>query len=262
MIGAIIGDIVGSRFEFNNYRSKDFELFGPGCIYTDDSVMTIAVAKALRLSDKDFLDLSALAIKCMQEYGRAYPYCGYGGSFFHWIFSEDPKPYGSYGNGAAMRISPVGWISDDMEQVKRLSKAVTAVSHDHPESIKGAESVATAILLARKGKSMEEIKDYINRNYYKIDFTLDQIRDSYQFDESCQGTLPQAFQAFFESVDYEDALRNAVSVGGDSDTMACIAGGIAEAYYGVPENLIDKAFEILPQSLTEEVELFLKKLKE
>lgn len=249
MLGAIIGDIVGSRFEFNNYRSKDFELFTEECFVTDDSIMTIAVAKALIESKEDYLDLGNQAIKWMQELGRPYPNCGFGGSFYHWIYSDNPKPYNSYGNGAAMRISPVGWVAKDIEQAKRLSKAVTEVSHNHPEGIKGAESVAVSIVLARQGKSIEEIKKYINEHYYKIDFKLDEIRETYKFNETCQDTVPQALQAFFESNSFEDAIRNAISIGGDSDTLAAITGSVAEVYYGVPKWMKEKVFWYLDERL-------------
>ncbi len=251
MIGAIIGDIVGSRFEFNNHRSKEFELFTEECFVTDDSIMTIAVAKALMESKVDYSDLGEKAIKCIQELGRPYPDCGYGGSFYYWIYSNNPKPYNSYGNGAAMRISSVGWVAKDIEQAKRLSKAVTEVSHNHPEGIKGAESVAVAVLLARQGKSIDEIKRYINEHYYKIDFTLNEIRETYQFNETCQDTVPQALQAFFESTSFEDAIRNAISIGGDSDTLAAITGGVAEAYWGIPNSLINKAKKYLDLRLLE-----------
>jgi len=251
LLGAIIGDIVGSRFEFNNYRSKDFELFTEECFFTDDSIMTIAVAKALMESKEDYSDLGEKAIKCMQELGRPYPDCGFGGSFYHWIYSDNPKPYNSYGNGAAMRISPVGWVAKDIEQAKRLSKAVTEVSHNHPEGIKGAESVAVAIVLARQGKSIDEIKEYVNEHYYKIDFKLDEIRATYKFNETCQDTVPPALQAFFESNSFEDAIRNAISIGGDSDTLAAITGSVAEAYYGMPGWMKEKALGYLDERLLE-----------
>lgn len=258
MIGAIIGDIVGSIYEFNNHRSKDFEFFGQGCFATDDSIMTIAVAKALMDCNGDYTDLGAKAIKAMQELGRPYPNCGFGGFFYNWIYSDNPKPYNSYGNGAAMRISPVGWVAKDIKQAKRLSKAVTEVSHNHIEGIKGAESVAVAIVLARQGKTIDEIRKYITERYYLLDFTLDEIRDTYQFNVTCQGTVPQAFQAFFESTSFEDAIRNAISIGGDSDTLAAITGGIAEAYYGVPEWIKDKAKVILNDRVYESLLRILK----
>lgn len=249
MIGAIIGDIAGSIYEFDNHRSKDFELFSRRCFFTDDTVMTLAVANALRLCGGDYTNLSALTVESMQKIGRPYPDCGYGGKFLRWMYSDNPEPYSSFGNGAAMRISPVGMAAKDVSEAKKLSCAVTKISHNHPEGIKGAESVAAAIVLAREGKTKEEIRKYIAENYYAIDFTLDGIRSSYRFNETCQNTVPQAFEAFFESEDFEDAIRNAISVGGDSDTLAAITGGIAEVYYGVPKALESKALSYLDERL-------------
>ena len=270
IIGAIIGDVVGSRFEHKNHRSKDFELFTEACFVTDDSIMTLAVAKALLETDKVALEgpnntrhdakylniLSKNTIVTMQEIGRVYPDCGYGGSFGRWIFSMNPKPYGSYGNGAAMRISPVGAIAESVDEVKLLSRAVTVISHNHVEGLKGAEATAMAIYLARTGHSKDEIREYVLDNYYEIDFTLDEIRDSYRFDVTCQGTVPQAIQAFLEADSFEDAIRNAISIGGDSDTLAAITGSIAEAYYGVPDDLVEKALGYLDDELLEIYEAF------
>ena len=270
MIGAIIGDVVGSRFEHKNHRSKDFELFTDECFVTDDSIMTLAVTKALLETDKvvfegpnntrhdaEYLNiLSKNIIVTMQEIGRVYPNCGYGGNFSRWIFSKNPKPYGSYGNGAAMRISPVGAIAESVYEVKLLARAVTAISHNHVEGLKGAEATAMAIYLARTGHSKDEIREYILDNYYEIDFTLDEIRDSYRFDVTCQGTVPQAIQAFLEADSFEDAIRNAISIGGDSDTLAAITGSIAEAYYGVPDDLVEKALGYLDDELLEIYEAF------
>lgn len=249
MIGAIIGDIVGSRYEFNNHRSKEFELFDNHCFFTDDTVMTLAVAAALKRCGGDYGGLSSLTVKSMQDIGRHYPSCGYGGKFGRWMYSDNPAPYNSFGNGAAMRVSPVGMAAKDISEAKALSYAVTSVTHNHPEGIKGAESVAVAIVLARGGRTKEEIKKYIEENYYAIDFTLDGIRKIYRFNETCQDTVPQAFEAFFESEDFEDAIRNAISVGGDSDTLAAITGGVAEAYYGVPKALEEKALSYLDERL-------------
>lgn len=251
MLGAIIGDIVGSRFEWDNHKSKNFDLFTLGCSPTDDSIMSLAVAKALLASKEDWSRLSENAVKYMQEIGRDYPNCGYGGNFFYWILSDNPQPYASYGNGAAMRISAVGFVADSIEQAKYLSQAVTQVSHNHPEGIKGAEAVAIAIFLARKGYSLLEIRNYIERHYYPMDFTLDQIREAYIFDVTCQGSVPQAFQAFFESENFEDAIRNAISIGGDSDTIAAICGGLAEAYYGIPDSIRQEALSFLDERLLE-----------
>lgn len=249
MLGAIIGDIVGSRFEWNNNKSKQFEFMTYKCSVTDDSIMSLAIAKALLESKSDYSDLSEKAVKYMQEIGRHYPYCGYGGQFRKWIFSDNPSPYGSYGNGAAMRVSACGFVAKSIEEAKMLSKAVTEVTHNHPEGLKGAEATAVAIFLARSGKNILEIRDYITKSYYPLNFTLDEIRESYQFNESCQGTVPQAFEAFFESKDFEDAIRNAVSIGGDSDTLAAITGGIAEAYYGIPTEIRKHALTFLDERL-------------
>lgn len=249
MLGAIIGDIVGSRFEWNNNRSKQFEFLNEKCFFTDDSVMTLAVAKAILESQKDYSDLGAKAVQYMQAIGRNYPDCGYGLSFFNWIFASNPKPYGSYGNGAAMRVSACGFAASSLEEAVTLSRAVTEVTHNHPEGMKGAEATAVAIFLARNGKSISEIGDYVNKNYYPIDFKLDEIRTSYLFNETCQGTVPQAIEAFLESTSFEDAIRNAISIGGDSDTLAAITGGIAEAYYGIPDEIRNSALAFLDERL-------------
>lgn len=248
MIGAIIGDIAGSRFEWHNIKSKEFELLPEGkhCRPTDDSVMTLAVAKAI-LSSESPEDLSRNAVSCMQSFGRKYPHAGYGGRFKGWIHSDDPQPYKSYGNGAAMRVSPCGFAAESLEEAISMADAVTRVTHNHPEGMKAAEAVAAVIFLAREGKEMAEIRDYVEKNYYKIDFTLDDIRDDYSFHVSCQRSVPQAFEAFFESVSFEDAIRNAISIGGDSDTIAAIAGGMAEAYYGVPQELRERAETFLDE---------------
>lgn len=185
----------------------------------------------------------------MQEIGRKYPDCGYGLMFAEWIFSEDPRPYNSFGNGAAMRISPVGFVARTEGEARRLSQVVTAVTHNHEEGIRGAEAVALAIYMARFAFGKDEIREKIQRNYYSLDFTLDGIRDSYQFNKTCQETVPQAIQAFLESISFEDAIRNAISIGGDSDTLAAITGGIAEVYYGVPEQLKEKALSYLDDEL-------------
>lgn len=248
MLGAIIGDIVGSRFEWHNHRSKDFELFTNRCFATDDSIMTLAAAKAIIESKKDLTALGTAAVKNMQELGRKYPNAGYGGHFGMWLYETDPKPYNSWGNGSAMRVSACGFAADSLEEAIALSKAVTEVTHNHPEGIKGAEATAVAIFMARTGKSIDEIREYIEAHYYKIDFTLDEIRDTYKFNESCQNTVPQALEAFFESTGFEDAIRNAISIGGDSDTLAAITGGMAQACYGIPENIRKSALGFLDET--------------
>lgn len=251
MIGPVIGDIVGSRFEFNNCRSKVFDLFTKESFFTDDTVMSLALCQALlEFKREDNAEsLEKLAVKQMQSVGRHYPHSGYGGRFFGWVFDDDPKPYNSFGNGAAMRVSGCGYVANSIEEAIALSKSVTAVTHNHPEGIKGAEATAVAVYLARTGKTMQEIREFIEERYYKIDFTLDQIRPTYQFNETCQNTVPQAFAAFFESNSFEDCVRNSISVGGDSDTLAAIACGIAEPYFGVTDEMRNVAFGYLDERL-------------
>lgn len=249
MLGAIIGDTVGSRFEWHNHRSKDFDFLTYKCEPTDDSIMTLAIAKAILKSEGDVNKLPDLAVRYMQQLGRLYPDAGYGGAFRKWIRSNNPKPYGSFGNGAAMRVSPVGFTAKSLDEAKAMSKAVTKVTHNHPEGIKGAEATTVAIFMALHGKSMLEIRDYIDKNYYPMNFTLDGIRGSYQFNETCQDTVPQAMMAFFESTGFEDAIRNAISIGGDSDTLAAITGGIAEAYYGIPSEIRKHELTFLDERL-------------
>lgn len=263
MIGAIIGDIVGSRFEFNNYKSKDFEMFTENCRVTDDSIMTFAVAKAIMETEKKMypsLDghdfdydyyplLESMTIKYMQEIGRKYPNCGYGSMFKQWVFSENPKPYNSFGNGAAMRISPVGFTARTEREACRLSEAVTRTTHNNDEGIKGAEATTVAIFMMRHGFTKSEIQNKISRNYYSLDFTIDGIRNTYHFNGTCQKTVPQAIVAFLESTSFEEAIRIAISLGGDSDTLAAITGSIAEAYYGVPEDIKKNALTYLDSDL-------------
>lgn len=249
MIGAIIGDIVGSRFEWNNIKNKEFELLNYKCFFTDDSIMSLAIAKAILECKSDYADLSKKTIYWMQKIGRKYPNCGYGGSFYDWIYSDNPSPYNSYGNGAAMRVSACGLVAKSIEEAITLSRKVTEISHNHPEGIKGAEATAVAIYLAKSGVNILDIRDYINDNYYPMNFKLDDIRASYQFNETCQETVPQAIEAFLESNNFEDAIRNAISIGGDSDTIAAITGSIAEAYYGVPTGIRKHALTFLDEEL-------------
>ena len=249
MLGAIIGDIVGSRFEWNNIKSKEFDFLNYKCEVTDDSIMSLAIAKAILDCKDNYDDLGELAVKSMQEVGRPYPNCGYGGMFRKWMYSDNPEPYNSYGNGAAMRVSACGFVAKTIDEAILLSRKVTEVTHNHEEGLKGAEATTVCIFFARTGKNMLEIRDYVDKHYYSMNFTLDSIRDSYQFDETCQGTVPQAIMAFLESSDFEDAIRNAISIGGDSDTLAAITGGIAEAYYGVPTNIRKHALTFLDEDL-------------
>ncbi len=242
MYGALIGDIAGSRFESENQKSKDFEIFSKYDTYTDDSIMTIAVGKALLESKKSgFKDLEEQLLIYMHEIGRKYPYCGYGGSFYRWIMEGKTEPYNSFGNGSGMRTSCCGWFADSLEQTLDLARQCAAVTHNHPEGIKGAQAISACIYLARTGHSKEEIRAYVNEHFYNLDFTLDEIREDYSFDVTCQGSCPQAIEAFLESVSFEDCIRNAISIGGDSDTIGAMAGSIAEAFYGIPEGFIEKA---------------------
>lgn len=268
MIGAIVGDIAGSRFEFCNLKSKEFVLlaaedeaeWGPASCFTDDTVMTLAVAQALadwrESGSSDSGELSTMAVRAMQDFGRRYPRAGYGGHFAQWISEADPRPYNSWGNGAAMRVSACGWAGRTLDEVKAMSLAVTEVTHNHPEGIKGAEATAVCVFLARQGKSKDEIGAYVRANYYPLDFTLDDIRAGYSFDVSCQGSVPQALEAFFEATSFEDAIRNAISIGGDSDTIGAITGSIAGAYYGVPNDIRNKALSYLDDFQRETISEF------
>ena len=245
IIGAVIGDVIGSVFEWNNIKKTDFDLFNPKCDFTDDTVLTIAVADCI-LNKKDFA-------KTIWEYGRKYRGRGYGGSFRNWLQEDDLKPYGSFGNGSAMRASAVGFAYIDIETVMDVAKQSAEVTHNHPEGIKGAQATATSIFLSRQGKSKQEIKDYITQTFdYNLDFTLDEIRPTYKFDVTCQGSVPQAIVAFLESSDFENAIRLAISIGGDSDTIACISGGIASAFYKqIPTEIMDFVVDKLPNEYIE-----------
>ncbi|MBD2150521.1 ADP-ribosylglycohydrolase family protein [Pseudanabaena sp. FACHB-1277] len=250
MLGAIVGDIVGSIYEFNNHRSKDFPLFGKGCDFTDDTVLTVAVADCL-MNNGNYAEY-------IKNYARKYTGRGYGGRFAQWVESDSMEPYNSWGNGSAMRVSPVGFYFDNLQRVSFEAKRSAEVTHNHPEGIKGAQATAAAIILARKGQDKELIKTHISKLFnYDLNRTLDEIRPVYQFNESCQETVPEAIIAFLESTDFEDAIRNAISLGGDSDTLACITGGIAEAFYGgVPKDIAAKALSYLDPDLREVVEEF------
>ncbi|TNF91945.1 MAG: ADP-ribosylglycohydrolase family protein [Gammaproteobacteria bacterium] len=250
MLGAIAGDVIGSVFEHRNTKSKDFELFDDTSCFTDDTVLTIASADAI-LNDRDYTEV-------LKEYHARYPRAGYGGSFRGWANSQNSKPYNSWGNGSAMRTSPVGFANDTLEEALAQAEAFAAVTHNHPEGIKGAQAVSAAILLARKGISKDHIKRFIETKFeYNLDTTLDEIRPTYRFDVSCQGSVPQAIRAFLESTDFEDTIRNAISIGGDSDTIACIAGGIAEAFYkGVPGDIKQETLDRLDDRMKKTITLF------
>ncbi len=271
MLGAIIGDIVGSVYEWKNIKTKNFPLFGDDCFFTDDTVMTCAVAEAIMSGGarEDFID-------ALKKYGRMYPDAGYGGRFRKWLFTDDRKPYDSYGNGSAMRVSPCAWAADlkSAAEIGKLpaivgkrAKLSAEVTHNHPEGIKGALATADAIFMCRfyfggycldgekpinddPNECKRRVREHIEREYgYDLSTTIDEIRPTYRFDESCQGSVPQAIIAFLESEDFEDAIRNAISIGGDSDTLAAIAGSIAEAAYGIPDQIKEKAHTYLDEPL-------------
>lgn len=269
MLGAIIGDIVGSIYEWNNIKTKDFNLFSKKCFFTDDTVMTVAVADAIMNGGK-----SEDYIESMKLWGKSYLNRGYGGAFYKWLISNSSEPYNSWGNGSAMRVSPCGWVAkldipieEGLKQTEDLAKASAEVTHNHPEGIKGAQAAAAAIFYMRHGKSKnavkeykEILKDYIQNKYkYELQYTLDEIRPTYTFNESCQGTVPQAIISFLESNDFEDAIRNAISLGGDSDTLAAITGSIAEAAYGIPEDIKEKTLSYFNDPLDEPIKDLYKK---
>ena len=250
MLGAIIGDVVGSPYEFGAEKTKDFPLFTPSCRPTDDSVLTIAVGCACAEADCDEEgEFKKTLCERMREIGRLYPDAGYGELFYRWLMDDEGEPYGGYTNGAAMRVSPVAWAVDELEDAERLAKWSAEITHDHPEGIKGAQAVAAAVFLARKGYDKAAIRRYISRKYYDLDFTVEEIRPGYRHDMTCEGSVPQAIVCFLDSEDFEDAIRNAISLGGDGDTQACIAGAIAEAFYGIPEDLQEKVFEYVDETL-------------
>ncbi|HNW05072.1 MAG TPA: ADP-ribosylglycohydrolase family protein [Oscillospiraceae bacterium] len=250
MFGAIIGDIAGSRYEFHNIKTTDFPLMDDGCFFTDDTVMTVAVAEGLMNGRRDPEKTEAAIVKAMQKYGRMFPDAGYGERFGEWLQSESPKPYGSYGNGSAMRVSPVAEYFRTLDEVERFAEISARVTHNHPEGIRGAQAVAAAAFLAESGRDRLYIKRYVELKYhYDLSRSLDTIRPNYAYDVTCQGTVPQAITAFLLSESYEDAIRKAISLGGDSDTLAAIAGGIAGAFYGVPKALKDRARAMLDKRL-------------
>jgi ADP-ribosylglycohydrolase len=250
IIGAVAGDIIGSVYEWHNVKTVDFDLFCHRSKFTDDSVLTLATMDAI-INQKNYAE-------SYQLFGRNYPHRGYGGHFRSWIHSGNPEPYNSWGNGSAMRVSPVGWYGNSLDEVMAEAQKSAEVTHNHPEGIKGAQSTAVAVYMARTGKSKDEIKRFIMDTFqYDLDRKIDDIRPGYQFDVSCQGSVPEAIIAFLESTDFENAIRLAISIGEDSDTIACITGGIAEAYYqAIPAYIIENVLKILPEELVKIAEEF------
>ncbi|MBQ2680059.1 MAG: ADP-ribosylglycohydrolase family protein [Firmicutes bacterium] len=263
MLGAIFGDIVGSVYETDPDLDYNFPLLKPESRPTDDSIMTIAVAKALMETyGKSDDEIRNAVVKNMQKFGRMYMDAGYGRLFMEWLKAEDPKPYNSFGNGSGMRVSPVGWMYDSLEETLRIAKLTAEVTHNHPEGIKGAQAVAAAVFMARTGCDKEEIRKYIEETFdYDLSRTLAQIKPTYKFHETCQKSVPESIISFYEAECFEDAVRNAVYLRGDTDTMACMAGAIAEAYFGMPEEFRDEAVLRLDEPLKEVVFEFLDFLK-
>ena len=254
LFGAIIGDIVGSKYEFDNIRTKDFLFFENDMFFTDDTVMSIAVFEALKNTrENNYTNLKEETVRQLKKYGRMYPNCSYGVRFRHWLISDEPQPYNSYGNGSAMRISSVGYFANSIDEVKKLSRVISEVSHNHPEGVKGAEATAIAIYMALNKKSKSEIKEYIEKNYYSLDFEYEELVKNYRFNETCQDTVPQALYCFFISDSFEDAIRCGISIGGDSDTLCAIVGSIAEAYYGVDREMMKRVSYYLDDFLLEKL---------
>ena len=264
MYGAILGDMVGAPYEFDRgNKSKDFEMFNRDVHFTDDSVMTFAIADAILKAgvDADEQTMKDSFAACMQKWGNKYPHAGYGGRFAGWLRSRDPQPYNSWGNGSAMRVSPVGWLFDTMERTREVAGWSAEVTHNHPEGVKGAEAVAAAIFMARTGSGKAEIRDYVIRNFgYNLSRTCDEIRPGYHHVESCMETVPEAITAFLEGNDFEGAIRTAVSLGGDCDTLTCITGSIAEAFFGIPAEMIQEVEKRLEDNMIKVLQRFNEKL--
>ncbi len=249
MLGALVGDIIGSVYEFSNTKSTDFELFYGGSNFTDDSVMTLAVAKWLV---EDEAHTIHYLIYCMQELGDRHPYAGYGGRFAGWLGEENPQPYNSWGNGAGMRVSPVGLYAKTLDEALALAALTASVSHNHPEGVKGAQAIATSVFLCKQGKSKQEIKDYVEKTFgYNLHRTIAEIRPRYGFDVSCQGSVPEAIIAFLEGNSFEEVIRLAISLGGDSDTIGAMAGAIAACMYPIPDEIAERCDNILTDDLRE-----------
>jgi ADP-ribosylglycohydrolase len=247
MFGAVAGDIIGSVYEFWNTKSTDFELFNKNSRFTDDSVMTLAVAKWLI---EDGSHSAFQLIKCMQELGQRHPNAGYGGRFIEWLFEEEPQPYNSWGNGAGMRVSPVALYAQTLEETLELAEITASVSHNHPEGVKGAQAIATSVFLCKQGKSKQEIKEYVEQTFgYNLHRTIAEIRPRYRFDVSCQGSVPEAIIAFLEGNSFEEVIRLAISLGGDSDTIGAMAGAMAACRYPIPEEIAERCDSLLTEDL-------------
>lgn len=256
MLGAIAGDMIGAPYEFNGLKTKDFPLFTERSGFTDDTVLSVAVAEMLLTKDESERNYT----QAFKTYGRRYPNPtgGYGARFHSWVWSDNSEPYGSWGNGSAMRVSPIGFAFQDLDTVLAEAKRSAEVTHNHAEGIKGAQATAAAIFLARTGKTKADIKTYVESQFgYDLSRTVDEVRPTYEFNESCQGTVPEALIAFLDATDFEDAIRNAVSLGGDSDTLTCITGGIAEAFYGMPEAIAQEVFARLDDHLSRTTRKFI-----
>ena len=258
MEGAFIGDVVGCMYEWKRKKTKDFPLFQPRCHATDDSFMTLAVAMAFRDAKAagrldDGVVVLPLLIKYMQALGRKYPHAGFGHKFKQWLFQDNPQPYGSFGNGAAMRVSPAGWFGESIEQVQQLAVWSAAVSHNEESSYDAAKAVAGAVFLARHKASKKDIRTYLEQ-FYPLNFTIDEIRDTYHGDTTCDGSVPEALACFLDSTDFEDAIRNAISLGADADTQAAIAGSIAEPFYGIPDPILQAGRKFYTVEMREFIE--------
>ena len=269
MLGAIIGDMVGAPYEFDRGgKTKNFPLWSSESEYTDDSVMTTAIAQALlKAKDGSEEEIKAEVINSMRKWGNFYPEAGYGRMFYKWLRDENPRPYNSFGNGSAMRVSSVGWVYDNITRTQEVARYTAEVTHNHPEGIKGAQAAASAIFLARTGHTKQEIKEYIVREFrYDLSRSCDEIRPGYFHVETCQGTVPEAITAFLEGNSFEDVIRTAVSLGGDSDTLTCIAGAMAEAYYGIPKEIIEECRRRLSDDFVEVInraysEMYMKEIR-
>lgn len=252
MLGAIIGDIIGSPYEFASDKRKDFPLFIPSCRPTDDSVLTVAVGLACIEADiSDEAHFKSVLCRKLREIGLLYPDAGYGKRFYQWMIMDEREAYGGYTNGSAMRVSPVAWAAQSLDEAETLAKWSAEITHDHPDGIRGAQAISATVFLARTGEGKDEIRRYIEENYYELDFTVEEIRPGYSHDMTCEGSVPQAIVCFLDSEDYEDAVRNAVSLGGDGDTLACMAGAVAEAFYGIPKEIANEGISYMDDILKE-----------